>query len=178
MNCLRQLEHWGRGFEIRTRHGCLYCVYLFCVCVVPCTGRGLATGWSPVQGIVPTVYRFEKLKKLPRPNRGLYKHNNLSKFCGLSPQANYTDRATAACRRSYWPFWPIEGVAWSPERIPTAVNLNCLDAEPLLFHSSSSSIILTRLSGPRSRLTTSQKSVVAPGIDPGTFGSVARSSEH
>jgi hypothetical protein len=51
----------------------------------------------------------------------------------------------------------IGGVAWSAQRIPTAVNLGSLDQEPLLFHSSSSSVILTRLSGPRSRPTTSQK---------------------
>jgi hypothetical protein len=35
--------------------------------------------------------------------------------------------------------------------------LGFLDPELVLFHSSSSSIILTRLSGPRSRPTTSQK---------------------
>jgi hypothetical protein len=35
--------------------------------------------------------------------------------------------------------------------------LGFLDPEPLLLHSSSSSIILTRLSGPRSRPSTSQK---------------------
>jgi hypothetical protein len=35
--------------------------------------------------------------------------------------------------------------------------LGFLDPEPLLFHSSSSSVILTRLCGPRSRPTTSQK---------------------
>jgi hypothetical protein len=38
MNCLRSLERWDRGFESRSRHGCL-CVRLFCVCVVrPCEG--------------------------------------------------------------------------------------------------------------------------------------------
>jgi hypothetical protein len=31
------------------------CVRLFCVCVVLCVSRGLATGWSPVQGVLPTV---------------------------------------------------------------------------------------------------------------------------
>jgi hypothetical protein len=46
MNCLRSLEHWDRGFESHSRHGCL-CVRLFCVCVVLCVGSGLATGWSP-----------------------------------------------------------------------------------------------------------------------------------
>jgi hypothetical protein len=43
MNCLLSLEHWGRGFESHSRHGCL-CVRLFCVCVVLCAGGGLATG--------------------------------------------------------------------------------------------------------------------------------------
>jgi hypothetical protein len=38
-------------------------------------------------------------------------------------QANYTDRATAACRR----ILRIEAVAWSEQRIPTAVNLCFLD---------------------------------------------------
>jgi hypothetical protein len=38
-------------------------VRLFCVCVVLCVGSGLATGWSPVQGVLPTMYRIKKLKK-------------------------------------------------------------------------------------------------------------------
>jgi hypothetical protein len=32
-----------------------------------CVGRGLATGWSSVQGVLQTVFRIKKLKKLPRP---------------------------------------------------------------------------------------------------------------
>jgi hypothetical protein len=36
------------------------CVYS--VCVVLCVGSGLAMGWSPVQGALPTVYRSNKLK--------------------------------------------------------------------------------------------------------------------
>jgi hypothetical protein len=39
--------------------------------------------------------------------------------------------------------------------------------EPLLFLPSSSSIVLTRLSGPRSRPTASQKNLVAQGLKPG-----------
>jgi hypothetical protein len=46
-------------------------VHLFCVCVVLWVCRGLETGWSPVQGVLPTVYRIKKLKKRPRPNKGL-----------------------------------------------------------------------------------------------------------
>jgi hypothetical protein len=42
------------------------CVRLFCVCAVLCVGSGLTTGWSLVQGVLPTVYRFKKLKKRPR----------------------------------------------------------------------------------------------------------------
>jgi hypothetical protein len=47
--------------------------------------------------------------------------------------------------------------------------------EPLLFLPSSSSVVLTRLSGPRSRPTTF---FVVPGIKSGTSGSVARNSDH
>jgi hypothetical protein len=60
----------------------------------------------------------------------------------------------------------------------TAVNLGFLDPEQLLFHSNSFSVILTRLSGPRSRPTTSQKNFVAPGIEPGISESVARNFDH
>jgi hypothetical protein len=45
-----------------------------CVCVcafILCVGSGLVTGWSPVQGVLPTVYRIKKPKKRPRSNRGL-----------------------------------------------------------------------------------------------------------
>jgi hypothetical protein len=45
---------------------------LFCFCFVLCVGIGLATGWSPVQGILPSVYKIKKLKKRPRSNKGLY----------------------------------------------------------------------------------------------------------
>jgi hypothetical protein len=32
------------------------CVYaFFCVCAVLCLGRGLATSWSPAQGVLPSV---------------------------------------------------------------------------------------------------------------------------
>jgi hypothetical protein len=44
-------------------------VRLFCVCVVLCVGSGLAKGWSPVQGVLPTVYRIKKLKMRPRSNK-------------------------------------------------------------------------------------------------------------
>jgi hypothetical protein len=33
----------------------VWCVCLFCVCVVLCLGSSLATGWSLVQGVAPSV---------------------------------------------------------------------------------------------------------------------------
>jgi hypothetical protein len=47
------------------------CVRLFCVCAVICVSSGLATEWTPVQGILPTVCRITKLKKRSGPNKGL-----------------------------------------------------------------------------------------------------------
>jgi hypothetical protein len=43
------------------------------------------------------------------------------KLSGLSPRANYTDRATATCRLSQCQLLRIDGVAWSAQRIPTAL---------------------------------------------------------
>jgi hypothetical protein len=57
VNCLRLLERWDR-------RGCV-CARLFCVCAALCVGSGLATGWSPVQG----VYRIKKQKKRPESNK-------------------------------------------------------------------------------------------------------------
>jgi hypothetical protein len=48
-------------------------------------------------------------------------YNEKKKLHGLSPRANYADRATAACRRSDCQLLRIEGATWSAWRIPTAV---------------------------------------------------------
>jgi hypothetical protein len=48
--------------DSNTTRGMDVCVRLFRVCVVLCIGRGLATGLSPVQGVLPTAYRIKKLK--------------------------------------------------------------------------------------------------------------------
>jgi hypothetical protein len=46
------------------------CVRLFCVCVVLRVGRGPVTSWSPVQGVLPTVYRIKTLKRGQGPTKG------------------------------------------------------------------------------------------------------------
>jgi hypothetical protein len=43
------------------------CVRLFYVCV----GSGFATGWSPVQGVLPTVYKIKNWKSGEGPTKGL-----------------------------------------------------------------------------------------------------------
>jgi hypothetical protein len=87
--------------------------------------------------------------KLNSPEDGYKASTSLTPWF-FSPQANYTDRATAACH-------PNRGCRVVSATDPHGRNLDFLDPEPLLFHSSSSSVILTRLSGPRSRPTISQK---------------------
>jgi hypothetical protein len=62
MNCLRSLESWDRGFEFHLRRGCL-CAFMLCV------DNGLATGWSTVQWVLPTVYMIKKLKRRPSNKR-------------------------------------------------------------------------------------------------------------
>jgi hypothetical protein len=39
------------------------CVRLFCVCVALCVGSGLVTGWSPFQGVLPTVWKDQETEK-------------------------------------------------------------------------------------------------------------------
>jgi hypothetical protein len=35
------------------------------ICVALCVGSGLATGRSPVQGVLPTVYRINRINVTP-----------------------------------------------------------------------------------------------------------------
>jgi hypothetical protein len=76
-----------------------------------------------------------------------YTKQTNNKLHGLSQRANYTDRATAACRRSECQLLRKEGATWSAWRIPTAV-FSVFWAGAAIFISSSSSVVLTRLSGP------------------------------
>jgi hypothetical protein len=62
-----------------------------------------------------------------RINKGNGGEQIKNKFLSFSPQENYTDRATVACRRSKSQLLRIDRVAWSGQRIPTAVNLGFLD---------------------------------------------------
>jgi hypothetical protein len=70
------------------------------------------------------------------------------KFLGLSPQANYTELSANFCGQR---------VSRGQHNGSPRPYSRFSRPEPLLFLPSSSSVVLTRLSGPRSRPTTSQK---------------------
>jgi hypothetical protein len=53
--CLRQLNTGIVGSN--PTQGMDLCVRLLCVCAVLCLGSGLWDGWSPIQGVLPTVYK-------------------------------------------------------------------------------------------------------------------------
>jgi hypothetical protein len=59
-----------------------FCVYS--VLMSPYVGSGLATDCSPVQGVLPTAYRIEKLKKWPSPKgcRSIEKEKTQVKLLG------------------------------------------------------------------------------------------------
>jgi hypothetical protein len=90
------------------------------------------------------------------------KKNNKKKLLGLSPRAHYTDLFVGEFSAHLRGYGVPRG---QRDGSPTAV-ISVSRPEPLLFLPSSSSVVLTRLSGPRSRPTTSQKNLVAPGTEP------------
>jgi hypothetical protein len=54
MNRLYSLKHRDRRFESHSRHGC-FCEFILCF-IALCVGNDLATAWSPVQGVLQTMY--------------------------------------------------------------------------------------------------------------------------
>jgi hypothetical protein len=97
----------------------------------------------------------------------------------LIPQANYTDWATANCRRNLVPTFADRGVSRGQRGgSPTAVNLSFLDRSRYFFIQVAPHLFSQGLSGPRSRPTGIQKNLVAPVIEPETSGLAARNSHH
>jgi hypothetical protein len=100
----RTLRSWVR---IPLKAWMLDCLRLFWVCVVVCVGSGLATGWSLVQGVFPTVYGIKKLKKRPRFDKRT-----------AEPQ---TDRLTWHEQTAWCP--PMCFICWTSERISVAFDM-------------------------------------------------------
>jgi hypothetical protein len=63
----------GFGFEFRLWHGCLC---LFCVRVVLCIDRGLATGWSPSKESYRVCIGLRNWKNRYASNKGLQSHDD------------------------------------------------------------------------------------------------------
>jgi hypothetical protein len=82
---------------------------------------------------------------------GGYRMKTKTKLRGLSPRENYTDRATAACRRNLVPNFADKGCHVISVTDPYGRILCFLDRSRYFFFQ------VARLSGPRSRPTISQK---------------------
>jgi hypothetical protein len=82
----------------------------------------------------------------------------------LSPQANYTDWATATCRRNLVPAFVDRGVS------PLRLLISVFSTRAATLLSSSSSFILTRAEWTPFQVHCYSENVAAPGIEPGTSG--------
>jgi hypothetical protein len=81
-------------------------VCIYSVCAFLCVGSGLSADRSSIPGVL--------LEKRSRRNkRSVEPLIIIIELHGLSPRANYTDLATAACRRSDCQILRIEGATWS-----------------------------------------------------------------
>jgi hypothetical protein len=71
------------------------CVCVYSVCVVLFLGSGLAMGWSPVQGVLPTVYRIKKTEKIgqgPKVCRARERERERNRRYACSIKASYLNK--------------------------------------------------------------------------------------
>jgi hypothetical protein len=100
---------------------------------------------------------------------------SVKKLHCLSPRANYTDRATAVCRWSECQIFADSECHVVSVTDPYGRILGFLDRSRY-FSINSSSVVLMRLSGPRSRPTTSFSGIA--GNRTRASGSVVKNSDH
>jgi hypothetical protein len=116
-------------------------------------GNGHKVPHSP--GLYATWLSYQTYKKEQNYKwRSLFEKQNRNKLHGLCPQANYSDRRLSA---KLVPTFADRGLSHSQWDASLRPYSQLSRPEPLLFLLSSSSVLLMRLSGLRSRPTTSQK---------------------
>jgi hypothetical protein len=100
-----------------------------------------------------------------------------SNFVALSPQANYTDWATAICRPNLVPAFVDRGVLRGQRGgSPTVVNLSFLDRNRY-FSFTYLLIYPHEIEWIPFQTHCYSENLVAPGIEPGITGSAARKSD-
>jgi hypothetical protein len=83
--------------------------------------------------------------------------NKQTNSVALSPRANYTDWATATCRRNLMSTLWIEGCRVVSASDPLRSLISVSRPEPLLFFQVAPHLLSQGLSGPRTRSTATQK---------------------
>jgi hypothetical protein len=82
------------------------------------SGKRLAVWQAPIcvaraSSSIATIWQCFDAWRQGVPHCHLLANKQTNKLHGLSPRANYTDRATAACRRSDCQLLRIESATWS-----------------------------------------------------------------
>jgi hypothetical protein len=108
----------------------------------------------------------------------LTKKTNKTNSVALSPQANYTDWATATCRRNLVPTFVDREVSRGQRCGSPRLLIAVFYTGAATFLSSSSSFILTRAEWIPFQSHCYAENLVALGIEPGTSGLAIRNSDH
>jgi hypothetical protein len=139
MYCLRSLGSRDRGFESHTRHGCLVCVCV-CVWVVLCLGRGLATSWSPVQGVPLSVKWWRNWEISPHAPKWEQRGGENLRTAKFTSPWQYTQWWTPHLREvvtSAHGLWSLQSDAWwkvhryHQEDAPSALSALILNMGPI-----------------------------------------------
>jgi hypothetical protein len=83
---LRPLKHWDRGFEPHSKGRYLSAIILCLRC--PVQVAALRQGWSPVQGVLPTVSKIHSSRIIVTGNRP---ESLIRAVKGLSSEVNFLD---------------------------------------------------------------------------------------
>jgi hypothetical protein len=92
------------------------CVCVYSVWVVLCVGIGLETGWSPLQGILPTLYRLRNWKSGQCPTKGCRTIER--------ERERQTETDNESCKPAQ--YWVYLGSIWYNDLLSVFKDLRCL----------------------------------------------------